>query len=127
MMKMEGLDPLVIAIAKVKQIVEGKVTYGPTEYLEVDYQIYIKCNKVGRSMQSEYEKALKDYINSSVVPALREKEDELLLTEVVKEWEYYKQMVTILSKFVSFRLTSSNYSIILEPEETARRCFREIV
>ncbi|GLJ06184.1 hypothetical protein SUGI_0032970 [Cryptomeria japonica] len=102
MMEMEELDPLPIEIEKVKQI--------------VDYQIYIKCNKVGHSLQSEYEKALKDYINSLVVPALREKEDEFLLAEVVKELEFYKQMVTILSKFVSFRLTSSNYSIIVYNE-----------
>ncbi|GLJ06188.1 hypothetical protein SUGI_0033040 [Cryptomeria japonica] len=129
MMELEELDPLQIAIAKVKQIVEGKVPLGLNEYSQVDYQIYIKLNKVGyRGMQSEYEKALKDYINSSVVPALREKEDEFLLTEVVNEWEFYKQMVTILSEFLSFRLTSSNYySIILKPEETARRCFPEIV
>ncbi|XP_059065457.1 cullin-1-like [Cryptomeria japonica] len=95
-MEMEELDPLQIAIAKVKQVVEGKVKYGPDEH---------------------------SVICSSVVPALREKEDEFLLTEVVKQWEYYKEMVTILIKLVACRLTWSDPS----NQDAISRCFPEIV
>ncbi|XP_059066870.1 cullin-1-like [Cryptomeria japonica] len=127
-MEMEELDPLQIVIAKVKQIVEGKVPFGPNEYLEIYYQIYIKFNKVSSpTMQSEYKKALKDHINSTVVPALMEKKDEFLLTEIVKQWEYYKEMVSILSKIVSLRFNRLYSSLLSKSEEAARRCFPETV
>ncbi|GLJ35961.1 hypothetical protein SUGI_0721480 [Cryptomeria japonica] len=125
MIKMEELDALQNAIAKVKQIVEGKVP--AVEYMEIYSEIYTKCYCVDRrTMQSKYEKTLEDYINSTVAPALREKEDEFLLTEVVKQWEYYKQMVRFLLRLVFFRLTCDpcNRS---KPEEAAQRCFVEMV
>ncbi|GLJ06181.1 hypothetical protein SUGI_0032940 [Cryptomeria japonica] len=128
MMEMEELDPLQIAIAKVKQIVEGKVPFGPNEYLEIYYQIYLKFNKVSSpTLQCEYEKALEDHINSTVVPALMEKKDEFLLTEIVKQWEYYKEMFSILSKIVSLRFNRLYSPILSKSEEAARRCFPETV
>ncbi|GLJ06174.1 hypothetical protein SUGI_0032840 [Cryptomeria japonica] len=45
-----------------------------------------------------------DHINSTVVPALREKEDEFLLTEFVKQWEFYNRLVRLLLHPVFYSL-----------------------
>ncbi|GLJ06171.1 hypothetical protein SUGI_0032750 [Cryptomeria japonica] len=123
-MEREALDTLQNGIAKVQQIVEGKIPSGLV-YTMIYHEIYEKCYKMPRTlMQAEYEKTLKDHINSTVAPALRGKEDELLLKEVGKQWEYYNRMVSILLRWVFFKLTRKYFT---KPDEVAQRYFLEMV
>ncbi|XP_057819270.2 cullin-1-like [Cryptomeria japonica] len=127
-MDREELDTLQNAIAKVKQIVEGKIPSGLVPRTLIYNEIYEKCYKVPRTlMQAQYEKTLEDHINSTVAPALRGKEDELLLKEVRKQWEYYNRMVSILLKWVFFKLARKYSMIFSKPDEAAQRYFNEVL
>ncbi|GLJ40319.1 hypothetical protein SUGI_0828780 [Cryptomeria japonica] len=100
---------------------------GTEEYIMFYTGSYNKYHRVHATlMQVEYEKALEDHINSTVAPALREKEDEFLLREVGKQWEYYKRMVRLLLNFVFFNV--AKFAMIKpNPSEAAQRCFLEMV
>ncbi|GLJ06178.1 hypothetical protein SUGI_0032900 [Cryptomeria japonica] len=132
-MRKEESDALQNAIAKVKQIVEGKHQFGSEDYMQIYTEIYTKCYQIvdRTTMQSEYEKTLEDHINSTVVPALRDKEDEILLTEFVKQWEFYKRMVRLVLNLVFYKLTRDDWfsreDLFSKHKEAAQRCFVEMV
>ncbi|MCD7471285.1 Cullin-1, partial [Datura stramonium] len=70
-------------IKKVKRILEGQQESFSTE-----------------ENMMLYTEALDEYINSTVLPALREKHDaELMLRELVKRWENHKLMVIRLLRY----------------------------
>ncbi|KAK4717586.1 hypothetical protein R3W88_015924 [Solanum pinnatisectum] len=54
-------------------------------------------------LYDKYKEALDEYINSTFLPALREKQDaEFMLRELVKRWENYKRMLRWLFIFFHY-------------------------
>ncbi|XP_049411170.1 cullin-1-like [Solanum stenotomum] len=70
--------------------------------------IYNMCSQkrpysYASQLYDKYKEALDEYINSTVLPALREKQDaEFMLRELVKRWENYKRMLRWLFIFFHY-------------------------
>ncbi|KAI4345437.1 hypothetical protein L6164_012562 [Bauhinia variegata] len=58
--------------------------------------------KNSKLLYDQYKKVFEEYINSTVLPFLREKNDELLLMELVRRWSNYKTMTKWLSRLFHF-------------------------
>ncbi|WMV31943.1 hypothetical protein MTR67_025328 [Solanum verrucosum] len=92
----EGWHFIQEAIEKVKRVLEGQ-----TEPFRVDecMMLYTYASQ----LYDKYKEALDEYINSTVLPALREKQDaEFMLRELVKRWENYKRMLRWLFIFFHY-------------------------
>ncbi|XP_058723819.1 cullin-1-like [Vicia villosa] len=62
--------------------------------------IYNMCvAKGGYHVYEKYKKVIHEYISSTVLPSLQEKEDEVLLRELLRRWSNHKTMTIRLSKF----------------------------
>eukprot|EP00850_Spirogloea_muscicola_P012722 SM000083S22769 [mRNA] locus=s83:517137:518922:+ [translate_table: standard] len=95
--------------------------------------IYNMCTQISpldysQQLYDRYREAFKDYIQSMVLPALRERHDESMLRELVRRWGNHKIMVRWLS--LSFNYLE-HYFIARRPLPTLREvgllCFRELV
>ncbi|XP_050150478.1 cullin-1-like [Malus sylvestris] len=53
-------------------------------------------------LYEKYRETLDEYITSTVLPSLREKQDDILLQEFVKRWENNKIMVRWLARFFHY-------------------------
>ncbi|KAH9545863.1 hypothetical protein CY35_12G069100 [Sphagnum magellanicum] len=55
-----------------------------------------------QQLYDRYRESFEEYINSMVLPSLREKHDELMLRELVMRWDNHKIMVRWLSRFFNY-------------------------
>ncbi|GKV04953.1 hypothetical protein SLEP1_g17030 [Rubroshorea leprosula] len=55
-----------------------------------------------QQLYDKYREDFEEYINSTVLPSLREKHDEFMLRELVKRWANHKVMVRWLSRFFHY-------------------------
>uniref|UniRef100_A0A3Q7GPH1 Cullin N-terminal domain-containing protein n=1 Tax=Solanum lycopersicum TaxID=4081 RepID=A0A3Q7GPH1_SOLLC len=95
----EGWYIIQEGIEKAKRILEGQ-----TESFSGDeYMMKPPSYSYASQLYDKYKEALDEYINSTVLPALREKQDaELMLRELVKRWKDYKRMLRWLSIFFHY-------------------------
>ncbi|XP_027773690.1 cullin-1-like [Solanum pennellii] len=106
----EGWYIIQEGIEKAKRILEGQTeSFSGDEYMMLYTLVYNMCYRKSPSysyapqLYDKYKEALDEYINSTVLPALREKQDaELMLRELVKRWEDYKRMLRWLSIFFHY-------------------------
>ncbi|XP_059297906.1 cullin-1-like [Lycium ferocissimum] len=105
----EGWKFIQKGIKKVKRIVEERQESFSSEELMMLYTtIYNMCTQkpphsYSQQLYDKYKEALDEYINSTVLPALREKHDaEFMLMELVQRWDNHKVMVKWISRFFNF-------------------------
>ncbi|XP_069155097.1 cullin-1-like [Solanum lycopersicum] len=106
----EGWYIIQEGIEKAKRILEGQTeSFSGDEYMMLYTLVYNMCYRKPPSysyasqLYDKYKEALDEYINSTVLPALREKQDaELMLRELVKRWKDYKRMLRWLSIFFHY-------------------------
>jgi cullin 1 len=55
-----------------------------------------------QQLYDRYRESFEEYINSMVLPSLREKHDEFMLRELVMRWDNHKIMVRWLSRFFNY-------------------------
>ncbi|XP_057832855.1 cullin-1 isoform X2 [Cryptomeria japonica] len=131
----EGWQFMHNGITKLKKILEGK----PEEPIDADRYahlyttIYNMCTQkhphdYSQQLYDRYSESFEDYINSMVLPALREKHDEFMLRELVRRWDNHKLMVRWLSRFFTYL---DRYFIprrsLPTLNEVGLICFRELI
>ncbi|XP_060174870.1 cullin-1-like [Lycium barbarum] len=131
----EGWDVIQEGIKKLKRILEGQQeSFSSEEYMMLYTYVYYMCTQraphnYSQQLYDKYKEALDKYINSTVLPALREKQDaEFMLRELVKRWVDHKLMVRLLSRFfhcldVKFLTIRSLPSL----NEVGLTCFHNLV
>ncbi|KAL9233299.1 hypothetical protein vseg_008318 [Gypsophila vaccaria] len=105
----EGMTILDEAFSKTRKIMEGcsDVKFTAEEYQRFYECVYILCvqrtsSENSKLLYDRYGYGLQECINSLVIPALEDKNDALLLSELVVQWNNYKVMTRWLSKFFSY-------------------------
>ncbi|CAB80750.1 putative cullin-like 1 protein [Arabidopsis thaliana] len=131
----QGWDYMQTGITKLKRILEGlnEPAFDSEQYMMLYTTIYNMCTQkpphdYSQQLYDKYREAFEEYINSTVLPALREKHDEFMLRELFKRWSNHKVMVRWLSRFFYYL---DRYFIArrsLPPlNEVGLTCFRDLV
>ncbi|XP_059625728.1 cullin-1-like isoform X2 [Cornus florida] len=130
----EGWEFMQKGITKLKNIVEGQESeFSSEEYMKLYENIYNMCTQkhpydYSQQLYDKYKEAYEEYINSTVLPSLREKHDEFMLRELVKRWANHKFMVRWLSRFFHYL---DRYFIARRSlpalNEVGLNCFRDLV
>jgi len=124
-----------LGINKLKGILEGSTEqkFVSDEYINLYTTIYNMCTQkpphdYSAQLYERYKEAFNEYIQTTVLPALRLKHNEYLLRELVQRWTNHKIMVRWLSRFFNYldRYYISRHS--LAPlHEVGLRCFQALV
>ncbi|KAI7990809.1 Cullin-1 [Camellia lanceoleosa] len=131
----EGWDFMQRGITKLKRILEGlpESQFSSEEYMMLYTTIYNMCTQkpphdYSQQLYEKYKEAFEEYINSTVLPSLREKHDEFMLRELVKRWANHKVLVRWLSRFFHYL---DRYFIARRSlpalNEVGLACFRDLV
>lgn len=131
----QGWEFMQKGIKKLINILEGvpEQQFSSEEYMMLYTTIYNMCTQkppqdYSQQLYDRYRESFEEYINSMVLPALREKHDEFMLRELVKRWENHKVMVRWLSRFFNYL---DRYFIARRSlpalNEVGLMCFREQV
>ena len=72
------------------------------EYSALYTTVYTMCtqkppNNWSEHLYNHYCDAVKDYLSARILPRIKEKHDEAMLTELVRRWENHKLMIKFLS------------------------------
>ena len=131
----QGWSYMQRGISKLKRIIQGlpEPQFSSKDYMMLYTTVYNMCTQkppcdYSRQLYDKYQETFEDYINSTVLPSLKEKLDEFMLQELVKSWENHKVMVRWLSRFFHYldRYFIANRS--LRPlNEVGLNCFRDLV
>eukprot|EP00850_Spirogloea_muscicola_P018689 SM000174S03344 [mRNA] locus=s174:178867:184366:+ [translate_table: standard] len=122
-------------ITKLKNLLEGvtEAQFNSDDCMNLYTTIYNMCTQkppldYSQQLYDRYREAFEDYIQSMVLPALRERHDEFMLRELVRRWGNHKIMVRWLSRFFNYL---DRYFIARRPLPTLREvglmCFRDLV
>ncbi|XP_074312253.1 cullin-1-like [Silene latifolia] len=105
----DGMLMLDEAFTKTRKIMEGHsdVKFTPEEYQRFYECVYILCvqrtsSENSKILYDRYIYGLQESITSLVLPALEDKNDALLLSELVAQWNNYNLMARWLSRFFSY-------------------------
>lgn len=81
-----------------------------------------------QQLYERYREAFNAYITSDVLPALREKQGEYMLKELVKRWDNHKIMVRWLSRFFNYldRYYIQRHNLA-QLKDVGMLCFRDLV
>ncbi|CAN1746297.1 CUL1 [Linum perenne] len=120
------------AITKLQRIVEGAdEKFDAEEYMMVHTTVYNMCTAdppYSNMLYSYYTQVLDEYVRYTVLPSITEKQDELMLRELVRRWNNYKTMVKCFSRFFGY-LERFFILVRRKPslEKAARTCFFDLV
>uniref|UniRef100_A0A5B6Z327 Cullin-1 n=1 Tax=Davidia involucrata TaxID=16924 RepID=A0A5B6Z327_DAVIN len=132
----EGWEFMQKGITKLKKVLEGlppELQFSSEEYMMLYTTIYNMCTQkpphdYSQQLYEKYKEAFEEYINSTVLPSLREKHDEFMLRELVKRWANHKIMVRWLSRFFHYLdryfITRRSLPAL---NEVGLTCFRDLV
>ena len=81
-----------------------------------------------QQLYERYREAFNEYITTKVLPALREKQGEYMLKELVKRWDNHKIMVRWLSRFFNYldRYYIQRHNLA-QLKDVGMLCFRDLV
>ncbi|XP_056168667.1 cullin-1-like [Syzygium oleosum] len=103
------------------------------DYIMIYATIYNMCTQkpphdYSQQLYDKYGESFEEYINSVVLPSLREMHDEFLLRELVTRWANHKVMVMWLSRFFYYLDRYFVAQRSLRPlNEVGLTCFRDLV
>ncbi|GLT79422.1 hypothetical protein SLA2020_509110 [Shorea laevis] len=131
----QGWDFMQKGITKLKNILEGlpEPQFSSEDYMMLHTTIYNMCTQKPphdycQQLYDKYRESFEEYITSTVLPSLREKDDEFMLRELVKRWANHKVMVRWLSRFFHYL---DRYFIARRSlpglNEVGLTCFRDLV
>ncbi|ACO62863.1 predicted protein [Micromonas commoda] len=131
----DGWDFMQKGITKLRAILEdgGQEPFTPEEYINLYTTIYNMCTQkpphdFSQQLYERYREAFNAYITSDVLPALREKQGEYMLKELVKRWDNHKIMVRWLSRFFNYldRYYIQRHNLA-QLKDVGMLCFRDLV
>ncbi|ESQ30781.1 hypothetical protein EUTSA_v10012200mg [Eutrema salsugineum] len=133
----QGWEYMQVGITKLKRFVEGLPGPALDPELYMDLYTTVYCRSRGKpphdyseKLYDKYHETIEEYINSTVLPALREKHDDeyMLLRELVKRWSSHKVLVRDLSYIFRYL---DRYFITRRSlpslKEVGLSCFRDLV
>ncbi|XXG80659.1 hypothetical protein AAC387_Pa09g1475 [Persea americana] len=131
----QGWEFMQKGITKLKNILEGlpEPQFCSEDYMMLYTTIYNMCTQkpphdYSQQLYDKYKEAFEEYINSMVLPSLREKHDEFMLRELVRRWANHKVMVRWLSRFFHYLdryfITRRSLPAL---KEVGLMCFRDLV
>ncbi|KAI7982239.1 Cullin-1 [Camellia lanceoleosa] len=130
----EGWAYMQTGITKLKRILEGlPESFSSDDYSMLYTTIYNMCTQksphdYSQQLYDKYKEVFEEYINSTVLPSLREKHDEFMLRELVSIWVNHKVMVRWLSRFFHYL---DRYFIARRSlpglNDVGLTCFRDLV
>jgi cullin 1 len=95
--------------------------------------IYNMCTQkpphdYSQQLYDKYRESFQEYINTMVLPSLREKHDEFMLRELVQRWANHKVMVRWLSRFFHYLdryfITRRSLTAL---KDVGLICFRDLI
>ncbi|XP_062016341.1 cullin-1-like [Rosa rugosa] len=105
----EGWGHMQMGITKLKRILEGlpEPQFSSQEYMDLYTVIYNMCvqkppHDYSVQLYNNYGEVFVEYIESTVLPSLREKHDEFMMRELVRRWSNHKLMVRWLTRFFQY-------------------------
>lgn len=131
----EGWEFMRKGITKLKFILEGssEPQFNSQDYIMLYTTIYNMCTQkpphdYSQELYDRYKESFVEYINSAVLPSLKEKHDEFMLRELVRRWYNHKVMARWLSRFFHYldRYFITRRSL-LPLNEVGLTCFRDSV
>ncbi|GLT32472.1 hypothetical protein SLA2020_071380 [Shorea laevis] len=131
----QGWEFMQKGITRLKNILEGlpEPQFSSEDYMMLYTTIYNMCTQkpphdYSQQLYDKYRESFQEYIESTVLPSLREKHDEFMLRELVKRWANHKVMVRWLSRFFYYldRYFIARRSL-LPLNEVGLTCFRDLV
>ncbi|GLT32633.1 hypothetical protein SLA2020_072860 [Shorea laevis] len=131
----QGWDNVQKVITKWKKISEEQPEqpFSSEEYMMFYTTIYKMCTQkpphdYSEQLYDKYWEAFEEYITSTVLPSLREKHDEFMLSELVKRWSNHKVMVRWLSRiFLYLDRHFIPRKSLPTLNEVGLTCFRDLV
>uniref|UniRef100_A0A6V7QQE6 Cullin family profile domain-containing protein n=1 Tax=Ananas comosus var. bracteatus TaxID=296719 RepID=A0A6V7QQE6_ANACO len=122
-------------IRKIKNILQGRdeTNFSAKAYINFYTIVYRMCSQKSpylydKDLYDKYKAVFEDYITSVVLPSLREKHDEFMLKELLKQWSNHRLMFRWLSRF--FDHLERHYvkrSKMPSLSDVALTCFRNLV
>ncbi|KAL6615169.1 hypothetical protein ACP70R_037439 [Stipagrostis hirtigluma subsp. patula] len=131
----DGWKYMVTGVDKLKRVLAGEdgVGFTPNEYINLYTTIYNMCtqkppNEYSQELYDRYRQTFEEYINSTVLPSLKEKHGEFLLRELLQRWRNHKLFVRWLSRFFHYldRYFISRRSLT-SLKDVGWNCFKELV
>ncbi|XP_074279653.1 cullin-1-like [Silene latifolia] len=122
-------------ITKLKRILEDlpEPPFNSESYIEQYTTIYNMCTQkpphdYSQQLYENYKHTFVDYLQRTILPALRQKHDEFMLKELVRRWLNHKIMIRWLSRFFFYldRYFISRRSLP-SLRDAAINCFRDMV
>lgn len=132
----EGWAEMKVGIAKLKNLLEGdpnETQFTSKDYMNMYTMIYNMCTQkpphdYSAQLYERYKESFNSYLASTVMPAMKEKEGESMLRDLVYRWGNHKVMVRWLSRF--FNYIDRYYVIrhsLLDLHDVGIQCFRDLV
>ncbi|KAK3417908.1 hypothetical protein EUGRSUZ_H03894 [Eucalyptus grandis] len=102
----QGWEFVQKGIAKLIEGLPGP-EFSSEDYMTIYETVYNMCTQkpphdYSQQLYDKYRESFEEYINSEVLPSLREKHDEFLLTELVTRWANHKVMIRWLTCFFRY-------------------------
>ncbi|OMO68912.1 hypothetical protein COLO4_29351 [Corchorus olitorius] len=128
----EGWGCMEHGIEKLIWILEGlpEPQFTPEEYINL-YTIICSQNGThdySQLLYDKYQEVFKNYIDESVLPSIRNKYNEFMLRELVKQWANHQVMNRWLSRFFNYLdryfIARRSLPTLLE---VGKNCFRDWV
>ncbi|XP_015087426.1 cullin-1-like [Solanum pennellii] len=135
----EGWEFMEKGITKLKKILqeEEEICFDSEEYMMLYTTIFNMCtqsmpppciNNHSKQLYENYKQVFVEYIDSTVLPCLRDRHDEFLLMEIVKRWANHKIMIRWLSRFFQYlERFFINAKSLPGLKEVGLMCFRDLV
>ncbi|XP_075653952.1 cullin-1-like isoform X2 [Castanea sativa] len=131
----QGWELMQKAITKLKNILEGlpEPQFSGEDYMMLYTTIFNMCTQrpphdYSQQIYYKYRETFEEYITSTVLPSLKEKNDEFMLRELVKRWAIYRVLGRWLSHFFSYldRYFIAQWNLP-RLNEVGLTCFRDLV
>ncbi|KAM3755485.1 hypothetical protein ACB098_02G043000 [Castanea mollissima] len=131
----QGWERMQTAITKLKNILEGlpEPQFSSEDYMMLYTTIFNMCTQrpphdYSQQIYYKYRETFEEYITSTVLPSLKEKNDEFMLRELVKRWAIYRVLGRWLSHFFSYldRYFIARWNLP-RLNEVGLTCFRDLV
>ncbi|KAM3707670.1 hypothetical protein ACJW31_02G041500 [Castanea mollissima] len=131
----QGWELMQTAITKLKNILEGlpEPQFSSEDYMMLYTTIFNMCTQrpphdYSQQIYYKYRETFEEYITSTVLPSLKEKNDEFMLRELVKRWAIYRVLGRWLSHFFSYldRYFIARWNLP-RLNEVGLTCFRDLV
>ena len=118
-----------VCVRRLQGILEDDLTghkFDNKEYMTYFTLVYNMCTQkpphnYSEQLYQRYKKAISDYLNSAVLPAVREKTGQYMLKEVGKRWQHHKINVKWMKSFFSYLVRRLRCATLTQSLSASRR------